>query len=325
MDDHDIHPTYDDLQSDRQPTTPKTSPRPIPNSPAFTPQFPPSPKSLTDAHHLPAWDETQYIRSPDRHTVTQYPDFNLPSLGLIINTFHRVVICISCSHAVTIKNIHLHVKKHSSFVQIPPCLEDTIREEYGIDDADPDIPRDCPAPIFGLMIEEQPMYFCSRCGRGFQTLHILQSHQRSLERCPSNSDEPATYTRGYAQSFFLGARRAFFEVNADLLDSNTTDTHLYQTAFLLSVPPPDDYSQIPLTSPAHDLDLGNFMHRERWIEHLEGYKPIDLNAMVDEAQDDETTLLRLRVHVVDYLSSVAEILKKHSSFGIHKLFAQTGQ
>lgn len=256
-----------------------------------------------------------------------HPQLNLSSLGIVINTRYKAVVCISCAHAITTHDLHLHVNKHFPFVSVSPDFEQTLREEFGVSDGTPPLPRDCPPPVFGIAVEAEPFYFCSQCSKGYRTLAVLKSHQRSTERCPPGPNHDHTYTRGYAQTFFFGGtRHSFFQVNADLLPHRQyNDTQAYQTALIDSLPPPDDYDNLPLVAPQDNLDLGNLMHRERCLDHLEGLKPLDIQDMVRLTVKEDGTLHHLGDHTREYLASITMAIEKHASFGVPRLFAKIGE
>ena len=100
------------------------------------------------------------------------------------------------------------------------------------------------------------------------------------------------------------------------------DAQAYQNALHLSVPPADNNSTLSLVDPTEDLKLGTFMTRERWLDHLAGLMPLDIQDMVRATVDADDMLRKLCKYTVNYLESITNVIDKHASYGIMKLFAE---
>ncbi|THH07237.1 hypothetical protein EW146_g9379 [Bondarzewia mesenterica] len=229
------------------------------------PMFSPKPSKIPGLHpdgeSMLPYKESKYFREPDAHTVVLHPRFNLPALGIVINTKYKVVICISCHHAISVTTIATHIKQHGHAVKAPAMLSATLAEEYGIVDGPPPFPRDRPPPIFGIEVEEEVFYFCGRCERGYRNVASLRAHQNSPERCPRSEGEENHSFHGYAQTFRLTSCLLLCQRRP----SRTSAVKVIDPAKILlaTLLPPDDFSKTPLTAPAHNLDLSTFLHRVR--------------------------------------------------------------
>ena len=310
------------------PRTPSRSPSITPGPPVPSPITPmlssTSARHLTDDHD--AYDETMYARQPDSLTVVTHDKFNLPALGIVINTVYHVVICIRCGHCIKLKNLTSHLQSHSRTIPVPPNIGPSLAEEFSIVSLDSvPIPRDNPPPIFGIIIEDDLYHFCDRCGRGYSSMLSLRSHQNDLLKCPRKNEEVNRSTQGYAQTFTRGQNRAFFRVDVQSLPLRSDIDPNHVQLFLDHLPPPDDPSTTLLVKPAHNQDLGTFAHRERWLDHIKGYAPEDIADMVRAAAAVDAPLQLLRRHVVQYIVDTQDLISKHASFGIPKRFAQVGE
>ena len=310
------------------PGTPSRSPSIIPSSPVPSP-IAPTPSSassrpLTDDHD--AYDENMYARQPDSQTIVTHDEFNLPALGIVINTLYQVVICIRCGYCIELKNLTSHLQSHSRTIPVPQNLGSSLAEEFSIVALDSvSIPQDNPPPIFGITIENDLYHFCDRCGRGYSSKLSLRSHQNDQLKCPRNNEEVNRSTQGYAQTFTRGQNRAFFRVDVQSLPLRSDIDPNHVQLFLDHLPPPDDPSTALLVKPAHNQDLGTFAHREHWLDHIKGYTPEDIADMVRAAASVDAPLQLLRRHVVQYIVDTQDLIGKHASFGIPKRFAQIGE
>ncbi|THH13339.1 hypothetical protein EW146_g6867 [Bondarzewia mesenterica] len=257
----------------------------------YSPTASPKAFTLPEPSSKPPFEESLYFWPPDEHTVVIHPRINLPALGLIVNTKYKIVICISCRHAVSLSTVATHLKKHARAIHSPPGLAESLAQEYGIDDNTPlSFPRDHPPPIFGIEVEEAPFYFCSRCRRGY-TAH---------------------------------SRRAYFPVDEKRLQPSTIQNSDHVKLFLSALSPLEDFAKLPLIAPAHDLDLGTFMHRERWIDHVQGFTPDTIADIVRASTPLDGPLHGLRPHTVMYIKGIQQVITKHAAFGIPRKFAQVG-
>ncbi|THH06229.1 hypothetical protein EW146_g9679 [Bondarzewia mesenterica] len=264
---------------------------------------PPRPSNSRNQHaddsYTRHFDASLYVRRPDDDTVICHPRVNLPALGLVINTRYKVVLCITCEHCINLKHIPNHIKQHQPGVVLSDNLISILANEYMIADDDSlPFPRKGFKPIFGLAIEQDIYHFCGHCDRGYSTLASLRAHQNSPERCPHPAQEQNTSYSGYAQSFFLGPHRAFFHIDIEALDLRAQDNTNHVSLFLDTHSMADDFSQTPLSGPAHSLDLSPFLHREGWLDHIKAYMP--------EAITDMPLIL------------------KYAAFGMPKKIAQIG-
>jgi hypothetical protein len=269
------------------------------------------------------YDESQYLREPDRDTVVDHGSLNLPGLGIVINKLYGLVICIACQRSVPLSSLRSHVKKHAAGGAATTDLVSQLRTEFDIaaEDEIP-FPTDIPAPIFGIAMETGPFYFCGRCDHGYANIHSLRSHQNNAQRCARGEDEENEYTVGCAQSFSLGKHRAFFRVNPSALPLTKNLPVDYQRLYKKAPKPVVNFSKVAMQNPAYSQDLGQFMYRERWNDHVLGYTPEQICDMVRASRPDDGPLHTLRKYCKDYIRQVQAVIKSHASYGIVKQFAQ---
>jgi hypothetical protein len=271
---------------------------------------------------LDEFDQLQCERVPDEDTVIHHRTFNLPQLGIVVNTRHRVIICLTCEYTTSPATLVRHIKTHFPGTVLLDNIGATLKAEYQLlDPASVKIPRNNPAPIFGLKIEPKLLYFCVRCNRGYKNQYSLRAHQSGLGRCPRLPGQANGSIIGHGQSFILGPNRRFFRVDVSKLRRQQSAAKLFVDTF----PPSINFSQIPLGMPDNEQDLGQFAHREHWMEHLSPYTPDQITDAARATIPQDGVLHSLRPFTIKYMYAVQALIKKHASFGINKLIAQVGE
>lgn len=71
------------------------------------------------------------------------------------------------------------------------------------------------------------------------------------------------------------------------------------------------------------MSTSSFFHTQRWLGHLEGYTPEDINQVTQQTAPDAPFGERLRQVAEEFLDHANEEIKNHNSFGILKLMGQT--
>jgi hypothetical protein len=73
-----------------------------------------------------------------------------------------------------------------------------------------------------------------------------------------------------------------------------------------------------------EMNTSSFFYTQRWLEHLEGFTPEDIQEVNKESAPDEVPFgERLREVAVEFLSQANAEIKKHNSFGILRVMGQT--
>ncbi|KAJ7764097.1 hypothetical protein DFH07DRAFT_1016628 [Mycena maculata] len=295
--------------------------RPSRASPA--PAIPRTPSPPPDMEDFPSITESEYVRVPESTTVTDHATLPLRAASIIINMeLGGVIICINCGCCVTPKDVATHARAHFRGLDIPRDLGELLEAEFHLMDwRQLHTPTVLRAPIFGLKLFPDAMYFCGRCGHGYESLTVLESHQSMAARCPRVHGERDMHFIAYAQSF--GFTTSKFPVDLSGLtrreDSEIDTAALYLRTFA----PPPDYSLLPVALPIDNMSLDLFFDREGWIEHLSGKTPQQINALTD-LPDDDAYVSRLRKFVESYFEAIQQVMKKETSHGLLRKMAQIG-
>ena len=257
---------------------------------------------------------------PDTDTVIHDAAHNLSALGMVVNTSLHVFICIECGEGVEPTKFVSHVKKHNSFAKLPPSIVADLQAKYNIGSLGNAMYSDGRMkPVFGLSIEPHPLHFCGQCYRGYSTSDILRSHQTS--QCQAALAEQS-YFLSYAQILTRGPQKRFFPIDTSLL-SRRSDNPAYSAIFDASLPPPPDFGQIPVRSIEDSQNLDAFMHRQRWIDVLEGLVPADVaeaTRLPDPNMEPIGREIQLAAH--RFLHSGQDLISKHQGLGMTKVIAQ---
>jgi hypothetical protein len=270
---------------------------------------------------LPILYEGNYTPFPDHNTVVHHLPYNLPSLGIIINKFFRCIICINCQRVVDCSKLHDHVHKENPYVDFPPDLPRVLEDAYQLKSVSSLEKTIGPIPpIFGIPLHLQPLYFCG-CGRGFSTEATLNSHQtRTAERpCPLRGQKG--FHRGYGQR--LLGYKSFFEVNPRLWLKDFEDQPHYSRVFSRSLPPLRDYSKMEIKGAEDEMNTSSFFYTQRWLSHLEGYTPEDIQEVLLQTTLEAPYGERLREVAEGFLQMENNEIQRHNSFGILNLMGQT--
>jgi len=72
-----------------------------------------------------------------------------------------------------------------------------------------------------------------------------------------------------------------------------------------------------------EMNTLSFFYTQRWLAHLKGYTPADIQEVILQSTPEAPFGERLRQVAEEYLSLANENIKSHNSFGILKLMGQT--
>ncbi|KAF7372675.1 C2H2-type domain-containing protein [Mycena venus] len=272
-------------------------------------------------------DLKDYYLSPGPLTIVSHTAINLPACGLVIDSHHRVCMCIDCGIAVLPKRISAHVRSHGLKVDLAPAEVNLLLEEFGLitDFSHLPHPRDSPVPIFGLALSEKLYYFCNHCGHGYCSRAVLRSHRRS-PRCNHPPDAVNVDIVGYAQAFTRGKYEAYFHVDPRKLQLRAHNDPSPAQLYKCSVRPLFDYSTMQIKGPQRDLDLNSFARSEDWFAVLEetGLTSAEVQEVIRGSTEDDGDLHDIKDLVIRYFADVQPMIKQHCAFGFQRLMANVG-
>ena len=265
---------------------------------------------------------SDYMPITNNDTVVEHPPYNLPSLGIVVNIHLRVVICITCGRAIDSPKLISHLRKDLPFVDVPDDLPNVLERAFKLVPYSSVSQTPGPIfPIFGIALHPQPLFFCD-CGKGFGTYDILRSHQtRAGDRmCLLKGQHPG-FHRGYGQR--LSGSRSFFEVEPGHWLKLPDGAFHFSRAFSRSLPPLRDYATMEIKGAENEMNTSSFFYTQRWISHLEGYTPTDIQEVLTQSTFEVTFGERLRQVAEEFLGLANNEIKNQNSFGILKLMGQT--
>ena len=265
--------------------------------------------------------EGDYRPLPTDETVVDHPAVNLPSLGIVINLHFRCIICINCERAINPSNLDEHIHKDLPLVEFPSDLQMILEKTYKV------VPYSTVkyspgpiSPVFGVPLHRLPLFFCE-CGKGYNNLNVLRVHQTRDERpCPLRAMNPK-YHQGYGQR--LTSNHPYFEVDPSVWLKDQDDRTHYRTAFARSLPPLCDYSTMEIKGAEDEMNTSSFFYTERWLSHLEGYSPKDVQEVLLLSTNEAPYGERLRMVAEQFLDLANAKIKSYTSFGILKMMGQT--
>ncbi|KAH9477263.1 ATP-dependent DNA helicase tlh1 [Psilocybe cubensis] len=327
------------------------SPRPLVSSPGSPPTMIPGPVSPAPLRNVSAQrmtptppgmhqpppiratpttamevDVSLYDIVPDDHTVIYDDAHNLPALGIVINTFLKIVICIECGEAIEPASVCAHVKQHNAHYTPGPTLLEDLRRKYGIVSlAEIAYSAGPIRPIFGIPIEADQLHFCSKCHRGYNSLLSLRGHQSNGQRCQVPITQRACYTM-YGQILTKGPSKRYFPVDTSCLSLRQDIPFAYSTVFGTTMPPPPDYTQLPVQDIEDPQNLSSFLFREGWLDAVKGLTPVDIQEVTrlpDAKTEPWGKQLQLAAHHA--LASVQLLVNEHHTFGMTHNIAQFNQ
>lgn len=233
--------------------------------------------TVVDVEDISEFNPSCYDIVPDEHTISAHGSRNLLALGIVVNTLLKCVICVECGEGVEPHALCVHARKHNPYHTASDPLVEELVGEYNLVTMDQvPYPDHSIRPLFGLAIHPEPLYFCGTCHRGFRTVPSLTSHQSSMARCDVSRKDRFSY-RGYGQRLTNGKHRRFFPVDVSGLECRSTPDVDYSEMFSSTMPPPVDYSKVPIQDVEDKQNLSSFLFREGWLEAVQGYTASELN------------------------------------------------
>ncbi|KAH9920765.1 uncharacterized protein B0H18DRAFT_956901 [Fomitopsis serialis] len=224
--------------------------------------------------------------------------------GIVVNTTHRVVICVGCKCCVAPVHLTTHLRSHGH-VTVKDAAVTTALSPYDLvqtrESFVPALSANAfPSAVFGLNIVDS--YFCSRCHRGYGSEYSLTKNHFSKTSCnPARS-----YYRCPGQTFFTNNRRRVFPVTLPSLPSQPDSATPFDL-YLRAVIPPDPSAE-PIAAPANERSLSRFIAKEKWLSHVLGLQPSFIHSLVD-IQDGDSDAAAVRACALSYLEKVVSALE----------------
>lgn len=230
---------------------------------------------------------------------------------------------MNCKRAIDCDNLVEHLHKDLPLVKVPAELPSVLQETYRL------VPyrhvtysRGPISPVFGIPLVEKPLHFCS-CSKGFADYDTLRTHQTTRQRgreCQYRN-ETTTWHQGYGQQ--LTGNRQFFEVDVGPWRRACDEDIHYSLAYRQSLPPLRVYSKMEIKGAEDEMNTSSFFHKERWLNHLEGYSPEDVVEVCIDTDPKAPFGERLRKVSYEFLVKSNTEITNHTSFGLPRLIGQT--
>ncbi|KAJ7067651.1 hypothetical protein C8F01DRAFT_1248011 [Mycena amicta] len=267
---------------------------------------------------FPQLDPSKYSRLPEPHTFTSHPEVDIQGCSLAVNTKIGAIVCLDCGKGVSAagRQAYEHVLSHGRVATPPQDLGSQISAHFPVKDIRQLVhPTGRLAPFFGFAIRLMALLFCSRCHHGFKNHGSLRTHQH--EHCPRKQNEEDSYYISYGQSF--GFTQAVFAVDPTLLPARSSEDLF--AVFTRTLPPPVDYSQLPVVPAEDKQNLDQFFFNSGWQEHVYPRTPYDLNVLSQIPKEYPHTEA-IKKLLTDYMECNQLYIRKHDSHGLMRSIAQ---
>ncbi|KAJ7616243.1 hypothetical protein DFH06DRAFT_111760 [Mycena polygramma] len=269
----------------------------------------------------PLFDANKFHLAPPPTTLTKHATYPIHTYSIVIDLNVQLLLCLCCKKAITPLALYRHVKAHFPELDVDPKIGEVLADEFQLDSSsDYHFPTDVPPPVYGLDILPDARFFCDRCAHGFSTEVTLRSHQAQKDVCPRRPNEDDAYFIAYGQSF--GFDSSVFPVNTEKLPLHTDTMPSALSLFSLSTFDTPDFSSRPISLPVNFEDLDVFFTREKWVQHVVGFTPVELEAASVLPPETNAAPSQLVQAVRQYMQTIKE--KIDASTGVMKLIAQVG-
>ncbi|KAJ6606714.1 hypothetical protein B0H10DRAFT_2228627 [Mycena sp. CBHHK59/15] len=268
--------------------TPMQPADPIPppdhNSP---PPTPPPPEDV-EMHppDAPADCETAYndptVLYPGADTIMMHSTYLLPNYSVVINLFHRLLICIGCHNTLSPSSAYQHLcTAHETLTKPPPGMVSALVEEHALRDPSDRVslphPTNHPPPAFGLHVSSRSYIKCGKCGHAYASQHGITCHM-----CAGGLDPPRDNATVYTQQFSAGARNSWFLVD---MEQRTRAPEIDLASLLdLGVP---DYNSQHVSPTLVDAKKDILITRESWDEMMRKVPPEDTRELTRLSTSDD--------------------------------------
>ncbi|KAF7776873.1 hypothetical protein Agabi119p4_5266 [Agaricus bisporus var. burnettii] len=220
--------------------------------------------------------------------------------GLVVNTVHQILICLSCKGIIDPSDVRRHFLKHHQNQRTPLTLQSELDDErgrlYPHLTHSPVHPSDIVDVIYGLEEPVNNYRLCITCRHCFITKKTFDKH-------PCEQENNA-WTVTSAQRFIANSSSPWFPVHT----SKTSPTEqndrwaLFQAQANQKTP---DTSQNSYSDEFRVLQ--QFLRGERWLEQVEGFSHQDL-VHISTYSTHDTAYGGLHYHIYLFLSSAQSSL-----------------
>ncbi|KAJ7859615.1 hypothetical protein B0H14DRAFT_2577046 [Mycena olivaceomarginata] len=243
---------------------------------------------------------------PSADMITTHGTYLLPNYSVVINLYHRLLICIACNNALSPASAYQHIcTAHETLTKPPPGMVPALTEEYAL-----------PPPAFGLRVSPKPYIECGKCGRTYASKRGVTSHT-----CPGGLDPPRDNTTGYAQQFSVGAHNSWFLVDMEqCMHVPNIDYSSLASCLDLGVP---DYNSQHVSPTLADTKKDILIARESWDKMMRKVPPKDVRELT-RMSTSEDDLHKLGPHVIAYIACLQPQLRNYSTYGQQRELAENG-
>jgi hypothetical protein len=219
----------------------------------------------------------------------------LLSLGLVVNTSHRILICLAYKGIIDLLDIRKHFQRHHQSDKTKLDIQDVLNKEakklYPNLTYLPTQPVTPIPPIYGLQDPVPNYLMCAKCNRCFASKKTYGQHSS----CGTLSDLITTAAQRYINNTF----KPWFPVQATLPPHSDTTScwAVYQSQLSATAS-----STVPLYSDDFKV-LHQFLHGECWLQHVQGFKHEELIDLALYSTFD-TSYGGLHSHIFTLLSNI---------------------
>lgn len=261
-----------------RPAAPSSSPvggYPVTQEPLAGPSQPP-PSDLHGSSFTPLPEHCPLLPGPE--TVMSG---NLEKWGIVINTVHRVVICLACKRCIPRKEVASHLKHHR-ICGVTEALVSHTLDPYKLLSPTGSLVPDVPPgnadtlAIYGLDVI-QNAHFCVVCKRGFASQKSLNAnHFSKPEVACSNVERISMCCAG--QTFFNSNRRYVFPVTVPAV-THSPSANTPFSLFLKGMPKVAAPEYI--VPPANDRTVSPYLSRLNWLPFVHNIPTDIIHKLVD--------------------------------------------
>ena len=204
----------------------------------------------------------------------------MASVGLVVNTRARVVLCLECRQAVKPKRLFDHIRRHLGMTLPLNACHDIIETFDLLQSPETARPGAVITAIYGLDLLSGYIS-CNTCGFACKTPTTMKTHKRQNEGCTHSQHKPR-----YVQTFTPTSSRMYFGV--DLAESPPpAEEDFDPVAYLKQKYNPTPFSDRPITTPQNPRESNHFLQIEKsWIDFVKGKTGAQIHAAVREPEPE---------------------------------------
>ncbi|KAJ7734511.1 hypothetical protein DFH07DRAFT_967633 [Mycena maculata] len=295
------------------PAGPPDNPTPAPPPPAVEDEEMDPPDAPPTAYNDPT------VLYPSADTMTTHATYALANYSVVINLYHRLLICLCCNNALSPSSAYQHLcAAHETLTKPPPGMIPALTEEHALrDPVTIPHPTNRPPPAFGLRVSTKPYIECGQCGHAYASPRGITSHA-----CTGDLNPPRDNITGYAQQFCTGARNSWFLVDMEQRTrAPEIDFSALASRLDLGIP---DYTSEHVSPTSAEAKKDIFISREGWDEMMTKVPPKEARELTRLSTSDDSDLHKLGPRVVAYVTRLQPQLCKYSTYGQQRELADYG-